>query len=180
MLMELPESAAHVATDPKRVYYLGAGGNPCHAPGAPLIFLTRPCLRPYPSFRLAHNTLDGPRQGLVRTVGTAPDVQRGLLPLLEGPLERLLECRAMLLNVTGLKSKHVTTPARIVLRLYTGLLEHLRCVVTLRECQPKPEPLLSRLEHDEVVGFAIACETDEVLVVLGLKLVIDPCRPPVF
>ncbi len=79
----------------------------------------------------------------------------------------------MLLNVTGLKSKHVTTPARIVLRLYTGLLEHLRCVVTLRECQPKPEPLLSRLEHDEVVGFAIACETDEVLVVLGLKLVID-------
>jgi hypothetical protein len=29
------------------------------------------------------------------------------------------------------------------------------------------------LEPDEVVGFAIACETDEVLVVLGLKLVID-------
>jgi len=45
MIVELPESAAHVATDPKRVYYLGAGRKPCHAPGAPL-FLTRPCLRP--------------------------------------------------------------------------------------------------------------------------------------
>jgi hypothetical protein len=33
MMTELPESAAHVATDPKRVYYLGAGGNPCRLPG---------------------------------------------------------------------------------------------------------------------------------------------------
>jgi hypothetical protein len=33
MVTELPESAAHVATDPKRVYYLGAGGNPCRLPG---------------------------------------------------------------------------------------------------------------------------------------------------
>ena len=31
--LELPESAAHVATDPKRVYYLGAGFNPCLLPG---------------------------------------------------------------------------------------------------------------------------------------------------
>ena len=36
MMVELPESAAHVATDPNRVYYVGAGYNPCHAPGAPL------------------------------------------------------------------------------------------------------------------------------------------------
>jgi hypothetical protein len=33
MVMELPESAALVATDPKRVYYLGAGGNPCRLSG---------------------------------------------------------------------------------------------------------------------------------------------------
>jgi len=33
MVMDLLESAAHVATDPKRVYYLGAGGNPCRLPG---------------------------------------------------------------------------------------------------------------------------------------------------
>jgi hypothetical protein len=33
MVMELPASAAHVATDPERVYYLGAGGNPCRLPG---------------------------------------------------------------------------------------------------------------------------------------------------
>jgi hypothetical protein len=33
MRMELPESAAHVATDPKRVYYLGAGFNSCLLPG---------------------------------------------------------------------------------------------------------------------------------------------------
>src|SRR3954467_12175342 len=45
MMVELPESAAHLATDPTRVYYLGAGRKSCHAPGAPL-FLTRPCLRP--------------------------------------------------------------------------------------------------------------------------------------
>ena len=64
-MLELPESAAQVATDPQRVYYLGAGRKPCHAPGAPLIFLTRPCLRPYPSLQFAHNMLDGLRQGLV-------------------------------------------------------------------------------------------------------------------
>jgi len=33
MIVELPESAAHVATDPQRVHYLGAGGNPCLLPG---------------------------------------------------------------------------------------------------------------------------------------------------
>jgi hypothetical protein len=33
MMVELPESAAHVATDPNRVYYLGAGGNSCPLPG---------------------------------------------------------------------------------------------------------------------------------------------------
>jgi hypothetical protein len=59
--MELPESAAHVATDPNRVYYVGAGYNPCHAPGAPL-FLTRPCLRPSPTLGSIHDMLDGLRQ----------------------------------------------------------------------------------------------------------------------
>jgi hypothetical protein len=34
-MAELPESAAHVATDPKRVYYLGAGGNSCRLRGLP-------------------------------------------------------------------------------------------------------------------------------------------------
>jgi hypothetical protein len=28
MMVEFPESAAHVATDPNRVYYVGAGYNP--------------------------------------------------------------------------------------------------------------------------------------------------------
>jgi len=65
MMVELPESAAHVATDPNRVYYVGAGYNPCRLPGL-LFFLTRPCLRPCPSLRTARNMLDGLRQGLVR------------------------------------------------------------------------------------------------------------------
>jgi len=43
--VELPESTAHVATDPNRVYYVGAGYNPCLLPG--------------------RNMLDGLRQGLV-------------------------------------------------------------------------------------------------------------------
>ena len=64
MVMELPESAAHVAIDPKRVYYSGAGCNLCLAPGAPLIFLTRPCLRPCPSLPPDHDMLDGLTQGL--------------------------------------------------------------------------------------------------------------------
>jgi hypothetical protein len=38
MMVELPESAAHVATDPNRVYYLDAGGNPCLLPGLLLFF----------------------------------------------------------------------------------------------------------------------------------------------
>src|SRR2546426_12616223 len=66
MVMELPESAAHLATDPNRVYYVGAGYNPCLLPGL-LFFLTRPCLRPCPSLRTARNMLDGLRQGLVRS-----------------------------------------------------------------------------------------------------------------
>jgi hypothetical protein len=66
MRVELPESAAHVATDPNRVYYVGAGYNPCHAPGAPL-FLTRPYLRPAGVFGVHHDMLDGLRQGLVST-----------------------------------------------------------------------------------------------------------------
>jgi hypothetical protein len=33
MMVELPESAAHGATDPNRVYYVGAGYNPCLLPG---------------------------------------------------------------------------------------------------------------------------------------------------
>src|SRR2546427_7275890 len=64
MVMELPESAAHLATDPNRVYYVGAGYNPCLLPGL-LIFLTRPCLRPSPPVISKHNKLDGLRQGLV-------------------------------------------------------------------------------------------------------------------
>ena len=64
MVMELPESAAHVAIDPKRVYYLGAECNLCLAPVAPLIFLTRPCLRPCPSLPPDHDMLDGLTQGL--------------------------------------------------------------------------------------------------------------------
>ena len=63
-MVELPESAAHVATDPNRVYYVGAGYNPCLLPGL-LFFLTRPCLRPCPRLRFAHDMLDGLRQGLV-------------------------------------------------------------------------------------------------------------------
>src|SRR3970282_1016450 len=66
MVLELPESAAQVATDPNRVYDVGAGYNPCLLPGL-LFFLTRPCLRPCPSLRTAHNMLDGLRQGLVRS-----------------------------------------------------------------------------------------------------------------
>src|SRR5262249_9202103 len=65
MMVELPESAAHVATDPNRVYYVGAGGNPCRLPGLLSFHLTRPCLRLCPSLRSAHNMLDGLRQGLV-------------------------------------------------------------------------------------------------------------------
>jgi hypothetical protein len=38
MLMELPESAAHVATDPNRVYYVGAGYNPAMLPGLLFFF----------------------------------------------------------------------------------------------------------------------------------------------
>jgi len=64
-VLELPESAAQVATDPNRVYYVGAGYNPCLLPGL-LFFLTRPCLRPCPSLRTVRNMLDGLRQGLVR------------------------------------------------------------------------------------------------------------------
>jgi hypothetical protein len=33
MLVELPESAADMATDPTRVYYVGAGCKPCRLPG---------------------------------------------------------------------------------------------------------------------------------------------------
>ena len=42
MMVELPESAAHVATDPKRVYYVGAGRNPCLLPG--LLFFSNEAL----------------------------------------------------------------------------------------------------------------------------------------
>jgi len=35
IVLELPASAAHVATDPMRVYYVGAGFQPLPAPGAP-------------------------------------------------------------------------------------------------------------------------------------------------
>ena len=66
MMVELPESAAHVATDPNRVYYVGAGYNPCLLPGL-LFFLTRPCLRPCLALRTVRNMLDGLRQGLVRS-----------------------------------------------------------------------------------------------------------------
>jgi len=71
MVTELPESAAHVATDPKRVNYLGAGFQVLPAPGAPLVFLTRPCLRPAAPVDIHHDMLDGLRQGLVRYVVVA-------------------------------------------------------------------------------------------------------------
>jgi len=64
MVLELPEGAAHVATDPNRVYFIGAGYT-LPAPGAPLIFLTRPCLRPAAPVHFQHHMLDGLRQGLV-------------------------------------------------------------------------------------------------------------------
>src|SRR5262249_27521533 len=67
MMVELPESAAHVATDPNRVYYVGAGGNPCRLPGLLSFHLTRPCRSLCRWLRSAHNMLDGLRQGLVRT-----------------------------------------------------------------------------------------------------------------
>ena len=66
-MVEFPESAAHVATDPNRVYYVGVGYNPCLLPGL-LFFLTRPCLRPCPPLRTARHMLDGLRQGLVSTI----------------------------------------------------------------------------------------------------------------
>jgi hypothetical protein len=68
MMVEFPESAAHVATDPNRVYYVGAGYNPCLLPGL-LFFLTRPCLRPCPPLRTTRHMLDGLRQGLVSIKG---------------------------------------------------------------------------------------------------------------
>jgi hypothetical protein len=34
MMVEFPESAAPVATDPNRVYDVGAGYNPCLLPGS--------------------------------------------------------------------------------------------------------------------------------------------------
>src|SRR5438128_7349522 len=73
MVMELPESAAHVATDPNRVYYLGAGGNSCLLPGLRSFFLTRLCLRPSFHAPVLHHMLDGLRQSLVRhSVSFAP------------------------------------------------------------------------------------------------------------
>jgi hypothetical protein len=45
--------------------HVGAGFQPLPAPGAPLIFLTRPCLRPYCLWSV-HNMLDGLRQGCLR------------------------------------------------------------------------------------------------------------------
>ena len=64
MMLELPESAAHVATDPNRVYYVGAGYNPCLLPG--LLFFSRGPASDRPSLRSMHDMLDGLRQGLVR------------------------------------------------------------------------------------------------------------------
>src|SRR5947208_16864886 len=66
MVLELPESAAHVATDPKRVYQLGAGFQPLPAPGAPFFFLTRLRLRPSTGAdAFPHHMLDGLRRSLV-------------------------------------------------------------------------------------------------------------------
>jgi len=41
-MVEFPESAARVATDPNRVYYVGAGYNPCLLPG--LLFFSNEAL----------------------------------------------------------------------------------------------------------------------------------------
>jgi hypothetical protein len=74
MMVELPESAAHVATDPNRVYYVGAGYNPAMLPGL-LFFLTRPCLRPASLLGSGH-MLDGLRQGLVSVWGRWVEMAR--------------------------------------------------------------------------------------------------------
>ena len=63
MITELPESAAHVATDPKRVYHLGAGCNPCLLPG--LHFSNEAPPQTAPFSETAHDMLDGLRQGLL-------------------------------------------------------------------------------------------------------------------
>ena len=64
MMVELPESAALVATDPNRVYYLGAGYNPAGSRGSTFSNETLPQTGPRAPINSRH--VDGLRQGLVR------------------------------------------------------------------------------------------------------------------
>src|SRR5438128_2512212 len=54
MVLELPESAAQQATDPKRVYYVGAGFQPLPAPGAPFFNEALPQTVPLPPNSTRH------------------------------------------------------------------------------------------------------------------------------
>src|SRR3989442_4078903 len=83
MVTELPESAAHVATDPKRVHYLGAGGNPCLLPGLHFC-LTRLRLRP-PRISPHHHMLDGLRRSLVRYRSTRSSNRPAFMRMLQSP-----------------------------------------------------------------------------------------------
>jgi len=66
-MVELPESTALVATDPNRVYILGAGGNPCRLPGLRSHFANEALPQTVPALHSVHRMLDGLRQGLVST-----------------------------------------------------------------------------------------------------------------
>jgi hypothetical protein len=66
MILELPESAAHVATDPKRVYYLGAGNHPACSLELHSFLLTRLRFRPITILACLH-MLGGLRRSLVRS-----------------------------------------------------------------------------------------------------------------
>jgi len=65
-MVELLEHAAHVATDPKRVYYFGAGGNSPNVPRGSSPLLSRDLPQTADGQALP-NTLGGLRHGLVRT-----------------------------------------------------------------------------------------------------------------
>jgi len=65
-MVELLEHAAHVATDPKRVYYFGGGVNPSRCPGAPLTSSNERLPQTTSPQTLLH-MLGGLRHGLVST-----------------------------------------------------------------------------------------------------------------
>jgi hypothetical protein len=84
IVMELPASPAHVATDSKTVHYVDVACNPCLAPEALLTFLTRPCLRRYLPVITRPNMLDGLRQRFVDMV----------VDMAETDVDRFLSCTA--------------------------------------------------------------------------------------